>query len=246
MILQDKIAVVTGAGSGIGRAIALGLAGEGAHVVVHYHRSDAGAREVLEKILALGRKALLVQGDLSREEDVHKLVDASRDAFGRIDVLVNNAGLRTIVLCGRERCPVWEMKVTDWDRMIAVNLRGPFLLSKAVLPQMIKQGNGSIINISSGAGTKAVPGRSAYTASKHALEGFTKALAGEIKDTPVRVNTLAPGGMTNVDGRGGLPVGVIVPACVYLASDASRHLSGEAIIATRWNEEQGIKIAPGP
>jgi NAD(P)-dependent dehydrogenase (short-subunit alcohol dehydrogenase family) len=187
-----------------------------------------------------------VYGDLTLDADVHKLVEAAREAFGRIDVLVNNAGLRTIVLCGVERCPVLEMTVADWDRMMAVNIRAPFLLSKAVLPQMLKQGNGSIINISSGAGTKAVPGRSAYTASKHALEGFTKALAGELKDTPVRANTLAPGGMTNVDGRGGLPVGVIVPACIYLASDASRHLSGETIIARRWNEEQGIKIAPGP
>ncbi len=98
------------------------------------------------------------------------------------------------------------------------------------------------INISSNAGHKAVPGKSAYTASKHGLEGFTKALAEEVKDFNIRVNTLAPGGMTNVDSRGGMPVGVIVPACIFLASDESQGISGESIIATNWNKERGIKV----
>jgi 3-oxoacyl-[acyl-carrier protein] reductase len=242
MILKDKVAIVTGASTGIGRAIALGLAEEGAHVVINYNRSEAAAGEVFRQIEDMGRKPLLVKGDLALEEDVKKILSATIDAFGRIDILVNNAGLRTIVLCGVDRCPVLEMKIADWDRMIAVNLRGPFLMSKAVLPQMIKQKNGSIINISSGAGRKPVPGRSAYTASKHGLEGFTKALAVEVKDFNIRVNTLAPGGMTNVDARGGMPVGVIVPACIFLASDDSRGISGESVIATNWNEERGIKI----
>jgi 3-oxoacyl-[acyl-carrier protein] reductase len=242
MILKDKIAIVTGASTGIGRAIALGFAEEGANVVINYNRSEEAAKEVFRRSEEMGRKPLLVQGDMASEADVERLSSATMDAFGRIDILVNNAGLRTIVLCGVDLCPVLEMKIADWDRMIAVNLRGPFLMSKAVLPQMIKQKSGSIINISSGAGRKPVPGRSAYTASKHGLEGFTKALAVEVKDSHIRVNTLAPGGMTAVDARGGMPVGVIVPACIFLASDDSRDVSGESVIARIWNEERGIKI----
>jgi 3-oxoacyl-[acyl-carrier protein] reductase len=242
MKLKDKVAIVTGASLGIGKAIALGLAGEGAHVVVNYNRSAAAAAEVSSQISGMGRKALQIQGDLALEEDVRKIVSATLDIFGRIDVLVNNAGLRTIVLTGMDYCPVLKMEVKDWDRMIAVNLRGPFLMSKAVLPQMVEQKQGSIINISSNAGYRAVPGRSAYTASKHGLEGFTRALAVEVKEFNIRVNTLAPGGMVDVDGRGGMPVGVIVPASIFLASDESSHVSGESIHATKWNQERGIKF----
>jgi NAD(P)-dependent dehydrogenase (short-subunit alcohol dehydrogenase family) len=130
------------------------------------------------------------------------------------------------------------MEVKDWDRILAVNLRGPFLLSKAVLPQMIKQQQGSIINISSGAGHKAVPGKSAYSASKHALEGLSKSLAGEVRRYNIRVNALAPGGRVDVDGRGGMPADIIVPACLFLASDDARTVTGQSIIATQWNETQ--------
>ena len=241
MVLKDKVAIVTGASTGIGRAIALGLAGQGAHVVINYNRSAAAATEVFSQLKEMGRRSLLVQGDLALEEDVKKLVSATLDGFDRIDILVNNAGLRTFVVTGTDYCPVVKMEIKDWDRMIAVNLRGPFMMTKAVLPQMIKQRQGSIMNISSNAGYKPVPGKSAYTASKHALEGFTKALAVEVKEFNIRVNTLAPGGMVDVDGRGGMPVDVIVPASIYLASDDSREISGQTVIATRWNEERGIK-----
>ena len=207
-----------------------------------YNKSGDAAKKVFSQIKNIGQKALQVQGDVAIEEEVKKIVSKTLDTFGRIDILVNNAGLRTIVLCGVDYYPVLKMEAKDWDRMIAVNLRGPFLMSKAVLPQMIKQKEGSIINISSNAGHKAVPGKSAYTTSKHGLEGFTKALAEEVKDFNIRVNTLAPGGMTNVDGRGGMPVGVIVPACIFLASDESQGISGESIIATNWNKERGIKV----
>ncbi len=242
MLLKDKIAIVTGASLGIGRAIALALSGEGAHVVVNYHKSEDSAKEVFSQIAGMGRKAILVKGDVALEEDIQKIVSDTFKEFGGIDILVNNAGLRTITLFHREKCDVKEMEAKDWDRMIAVNLRGPFLMSKAVLPQMIKQRQGSIINISSGAGQKAVPGKSAYTASKYGLEGFTKALAGEVKDFNIRVNTLAPGGRVDIDGRGGMPVGTIIPACVFLASDDSQGISGEAIIATNWNKKRGIEV----
>jgi 3-oxoacyl-[acyl-carrier protein] reductase len=240
-MLEGKIAIVTGASTGIGKAIALGLAKEGANVAINYYKSEAAAKDIYTKTRKMGRNSLLVPGDVALEEDANQIVSSTLHTFGRIDILVNNAGLRTFVLCGVDKCPIMEMKIEEWDRMIAVNLRGPFLMSKAVLPHMIKQRSGSIINISSNAGYRAVPGRAAYTASKHGLEGFTKALAGEVKDFDVRINTLAPGGLTNVDGRGGMPVDVIIPSCNFLASDDSRHITGESIIATNWNREKGIK-----
>ena len=241
MILKDRVAVVTGARLGIGRALALGFAGEGAHIVINDIQNEDASKEVINQLRNMGRKAFHVQGDVALEEDVKKVVSLTLDTFGRIDILVNNAGLRTIVYLGVENCPVLDMEVKDWDRMIAVNLRGPFLMSKAVLPQMMKQKRGSIINISSRAGREGVPGKSAYCASKHALEGFTKALAGEVKDFNIRVNALDPGGRVDTDGLGGLPVSVIVPASIFLASDDSKGITGESITAKDWNKKRGIE-----
>lgn len=242
-MLKNKIALVTGARSGIGRAIALSLAREGADIILNDLMNDRAFESVSDQIAKMGRRVMSVAGDVASEGEVTRIVSSGMDALGGIDILVNNAGLRTVVLCGVDFHPLWKMSVAEWDRMIAVNLRGPFLMSKAVLPQMIKQRQGSIINISSNAGHKAVPGKSAYTASKHALEGFTKALAGEVEEFHVRVNTLAPGGMVNVDGRRGMRVETIIPACIFLASDASQDVSGATIIATKWNAERGIQLA---
>ena len=242
MILKDRVAIVTGARMGIGRALALGFAGEGAHIVINDIQNEEASKEVLSQIRNMGRKATHVQGDVALEEDVRRIVSATLETFGQIDILVNNAGLRTIAYLGVENCPVLDMEIKDWDRMIAVNLRGPFLMSKAVLPQMSKQKRGSIMNISSGAGLDGVPGKSAYCASKHGLEGFTKALAGEVKDLNIRVNALAPGGRVDTDGLGGLPVGVIVPVGIFLASDDSRGITGQSINAKAWNQQRGIKV----
>ena len=239
MILKDRVAIVTGARLGIGRALALGFAGEGAHIVINDIQNEDASKGLIKEVRNMGRKALFIQGDVALEEDVKRVVAATLDTFGRIDILVNNAGLRTIVHLGVENCPVMDMEVRDWDRMIAVNLRGPFLMSKAVLPEMIKRKRGSIINISSGAGREGVPGKSAYCASKHALEGFTKALAGEVKDFNIRVNALSPGGRVDTDGLGGLPVSVIVPAGIFLASDDSKGITGSSIIAGEWNKKRG-------
>lgn len=239
MILKDRVAIVTGARLGIGRALALGFAGEGAHIVINDIQNEDASKGLIKEVRNMGRKALFIQGDVALEEDVKRVVAATLDTLGRIDILVNNAGLRTIVHLGVENCPVMDMEVRDWDRMIAVNLRGPFLMSKAVLPEMIKRKRGSIINISSGAGREGVPGKSAYCASKHALEGFTKALAGEVKDFNIRVNALSPGGRVDTDGLGGLPVSVIVPAGIFLASDDSKGVTGSSIIAGEWNKKMG-------
>jgi 3-oxoacyl-[acyl-carrier protein] reductase len=241
MILENRVAIITGARLGIGRALALGFAGEGAHIVINDIQNEGASKEVIAQIRSKGRKALHARGDVALEEDVKRVVSATLDAFGRIDILVNNAGLRTIVYLGVENCPVLDMEVKDWDRIIAVNLRGPFLMSKAVLPQMIKQKQGSIINISSGAGRDGVPGKSAYCASKHGLEGFTKALAGEVRSFNIRVNALSPGGRVDTDGLGGLSVNGIIPAGIFLASDDSRGITGESIIAKDWNKKRGFE-----
>jgi len=242
MILKDRVAIITGARLGIGRALALGFAGEGAHIVINDIQNEDASKEVISQVRNMERKALHVQGDVALEDDVKKVVSATLDTFGRIDILVNNAGLRTIAYLGVENCPVLDLEVKDWDRIIAVNLRGLFLMSKAVLPQMVEQKRGSVINISSGAGLDGVPGKSAYCASKHGLEGFTKALAGEVKDSHIRVNALAPGGRVDTDGLGGLPVGVIVPAGIFLASDDSQGITGKSINAKDWNQERRLKV----
>jgi NAD(P)-dependent dehydrogenase (short-subunit alcohol dehydrogenase family) len=205
-ILKDRVAIVTGARLGIGRALAVGFAGQDANLVINDIRNEAASQEVIAQIRRMGRNVFHVQGDVALEEDVKRVVSATLGTFGRIDILVNNAGLRTIAYLSVENCPVVDLAVKDWDRMIAVNLKGPFLMSKAALPQVIRQKQGSIINISSGAGREGVPGKSAYCASKHGLEGFTKALAGEVKDFNIRVNALAPGGRVDTDGLGWLPV----------------------------------------
>jgi len=242
MILKDKVAIVTGGNQGIGKALAMGLAREGAKLVINYIENEGAAEDLLSQIKNIGQEAIKVRGDVALQEDVQRIVSESLSKFKKIDILINNAGLRTIAFLKKNSCPVVEMEVKDWDRMIAVNLRGPFLMSKQVIPQMKRQQNGSIINISSGAGVRAVPGKSAYSASKHGLEGFTKALAGELKDLNIRVNSLAPGGRVAVDGRGGLSVNVIIPACIYLASDDSINVTGETIVATEWNRSRGIDI----
>ena len=227
--IAGKVAIVTGAASGLGRVMALA-----------FHR--AGALVVLNDLVEIsplddfGEESLFVRGDVAKEAEAKNIVDQAYATFGRVDILVNNAGLRNLPFLGVDNCSVIDMEVHHFDRIIAVNLRGPFLLCRAVLPIMIKARQGSIINISSGAGQKGVPGKAAYSASKHGLEGFTKSLAEEVRNFGIRVNALAPGGRVDVDGRGGLPPEVIVPAALFLASDESSSVTGQTIVATKFNE----------
>ena len=179
MQLEDKVAVVTGAGRGIGRAIAIAYAKHGARVV-------CAARSMDElNAVAAETGGLAVHCDVASETDIRALMDGTRDQFGRIDILVNNAGAVA-------RLPVHELPVEDWDMVMNVNLRGLFLCTKYALPAMLEQGSGCIINISSGAGVVGPPNRSAYAASKHGVMGFTKTLVAEYLRRGIRSHVILP------------------------------------------------------
>ena len=186
MQLKGQVAVVTGSGRGIGRAIAKRFAAEGASVVVAA-RSETEVRRVAEEIREGGGKAAHIAADVSREADCEKIVRAAHDAFRRIDILVNNAGIYGPVR------PAEAIAPAEWDEVMAVNLRGPFLLSRLVLPEMYERGSGVILNIASVAAKAAFQLNSAYAASKAGLLGLTRTLAAEAARKGVRVNALCPG-----------------------------------------------------
>lgn len=186
MELEGKVAIVTGAGRGIGRAVAKKFAAEGASVLLAA-RSDAEIRAVAEEIRREGGKAEAVAADVSHEADCERIAAAARKAFGTIGILVNNAGIYGPVR------PVEKISADEWDDVIAVNLRGPFLLSRLVLPEMYKQGGGVILNVTSIAAKAAFQLNSPYAASKAGLIGLTHTLAAEAARKGVRVNAISPG-----------------------------------------------------
>ena len=201
--LHGKVALVTGVGGkyGLGRAIALRLAQEGADLIIndivsvrkgdHANASDdwQGLPDVVTEIETMGRKVLSVVADVSNADQVNAMIQQSVDHFGRIDILVCNAG----ALAGRDRVPVIELTEADWDRIQNVNVKGTFLCCKAVAPYMIRQGlGGRIITMSSVSGMKGSPRFAAYCASKFAVRGFTQALAHELAPYQITVNAICP------------------------------------------------------
>jgi 3-oxoacyl-[acyl-carrier protein] reductase len=186
VFLKGKVAIVTGGGRGIGRAIAKKFASEGASVVVSA-RSEDEIREVANEIRSEGGKAEAVTADVSRETDCERIAETARQSFGAIHILVNNAGVYGPVQ------PVEKISPGEWDEVIAVNLRGPFLLSRLVLPEMYGQGDGAILNVTSIAAKAAFPLNSPYAASKAGLIGLTRTLAAEAARKGVRVNAISPG-----------------------------------------------------
>ena len=184
--LKDKVAVVTGASRGIGKAAALALASQGAKVVVNYARSSDAAEAIVKQITEAGGEAIATEADVSQSEQVDNLIKTTLDKFGRIDVLVNNAGITKDTLLLR-------MKLEQWQAVIDLNLTGVFLCTKAVSKTMLKQRSGRIINIASVAGQMGNPGQANYSAAKAGVIGFTKTVAKELANRGVTVNAVAPG-----------------------------------------------------
>lgn len=184
--LTDCVAIVTGASRGIGRAIALALAAEGANVVVNYASSSTAAQEVVAAITEAGGTAVALQADVSKLEQVDGLLKDTMEKFGRVDVIVNNAGITRDTLLLR-------MKPEDWQAVIDLNLTGVFLCTRAVSKVMLKQKSGRIINIASVAGQMGNPGQANYSAAKAGVIGFTKTVAKELASRGITVNAVAPG-----------------------------------------------------
>jgi NAD(P)-dependent dehydrogenase (short-subunit alcohol dehydrogenase family) len=187
MRLQGKVAIVTGAGRGIGRATALALAREGAQVVL-VARSRAEIDAVAAETAGLGGQALPLVADVAEEADVIRMVAQALQTFGRVDILVNNAGVSVPFR------DVADFRLEDWNRILQVNLTGTFLCSRAVLPAMIRQGGGKIVNLGSLSSFVGFPGNSAYAASKAGIVMFTKCLAAEVKRHGIDVNAVCPSG----------------------------------------------------
>ncbi|MEE8382454.1 MAG: 3-oxoacyl-[acyl-carrier-protein] reductase [Thermodesulfobacteriota bacterium] len=186
MKLMGKVALVTGASRGLGKAIALQLAKEGAQVVVNYAKSAEKAREVVDAIQSAGGNALTMQTDVSNFEEVEKMVDAIYEKLGRIDILVNNAGVNRDEL-------LISMEKEDWNKVISTNLGGLFHCTKSVAKYMMLQKHGRIINISSIAGERGGRGQSNYAASKGGVNAFTRSVAMELAPKKITVNAVAPG-----------------------------------------------------
>ncbi|ELS31840.1 MULTISPECIES: 3-oxoacyl-[acyl-carrier-protein] reductase [Pseudanabaena] len=184
--LEGQVAIVTGASRGIGRAIAVALASEGAKVVVNYASSASAAEEVVAEIKTKGGEAIAIHADVSQESQVDSLIKSAIDSWGRVDILVNNAGITRDTLLLR-------MKLEDWQSVIDLNLTGVFLSTRAASKIMLKQKSGRIINIASVAGQMGNPGQGNYSAAKAGVIGFTKTVAKELASRGITVNAVAPG-----------------------------------------------------
>lgn len=184
--LQEKVVLVTGASRGIGKAIAVALASVGANVVVNYASSSTAAEQVVAEITEAGGKAIALQADVSQADQVETLIKTVMDKWGRVDVLVNNAGITRDTLLLR-------MKPEEWQAVIDLNLTGVFLCTRAVSKIMLKQRSGRVINIASVAGQMGNPGQANYSAAKAGVIGFTKTIAKELASRGVTVNAVAPG-----------------------------------------------------
>lgn len=189
MNLEGRNALVTGmskAGGGIGRAIAIELAKQGANVAVTGHSSLAAAESVADEIKAMGRSALAFQCDVSKSDQVENLISELLTSWGSLDIVVNNAGVTKDALLIR-------MSEDDWDKVIDINLKGTFLVTRSVIKPMIKQRRGKIVNITSVIGLIAHPGQANYSASKAGIIGFTRTIAKEVASRNIQVNAVAPG-----------------------------------------------------
>jgi 3-oxoacyl-[acyl-carrier protein] reductase len=236
---SQRIAVVTGASRGIGRAIALALGAAGCAVCVNYRAQAEAADEVVATISRAGGRAVAIQGDIAKRDDVDALFRQVQETLGPVSILVNNAGIRRDTLLLR-------LSDDDWDSVLDTNLRGAFMCTKAAMRSMVKARWGRVINISSVVGLVGNPGQANYAAAKAGLIGFTRAVAREVANRSITVNAIAPGFITTditedlpaelkariLDsipaGRFGAPEDV-ADVVAFLASDASRYITGQVL-----------------
>lgn len=238
-MLESKVALVTGASRGIGRAIALDLAKNGASVAVNFAGSEAKANEVVDEIKANGGNAFAIKADISNGDEVQHMIKEVISQFGKLDILVNNAGITRDNLLMR-------MKDTEWDDVINTNLKGVFLCTKGVTRQMMKQRSGRIINIASVVGVSGNAGQANYVAAKAGVIGLTKTTAKELASRNITVNAVAPGFITT-DMTDELPEDVkadllkqiplatlgepsdIANVVTFLASEKSKYITGQTV-----------------
>jgi NAD(P)-dependent dehydrogenase (short-subunit alcohol dehydrogenase family) len=231
MKLKDKVAIITGGGRGIGKAIAMHYAREGAKLAL-CARTSTELDQTIKELRGMNAEAEGWTCDVSLEEPVKAFVANAHKQLDRIDILVNNAGVMT------RPTPMTELDVKKWDYTIAVNLRGPFLITQAVLPIMMKQKAGSIINVSSMIGRGAYANFLAYATSKWGLEGFSQTLAAEARSSNIRVNSVEPGYVaTKLTGYSGSKPESVTEVFVFLASDESKSVTGKMLSSSGWKSQ---------
>lgn len=240
MRLEEKVAIVTGSSRNVGRGIALRLAEEGADIVVNYVSNKEAAGEAAKMIEDLGRKVIVIKANVSNYSEVEDMMKRTIDNFGKVNILVNNAGISN-------RTPIWDVSEEEFDKTISINLKGTFNCCKAVINHMRKQKSGKIINISALAGTSGLlPASVHYCASKAAIIGLTKSLAIHVAPYNITVNAIAPGQLDSPDIRWRTPeqmeelkrriplgrmgrIEEVAEAVVFLASENTSFITGETI-----------------
>jgi 3-oxoacyl-[acyl-carrier protein] reductase len=237
--LEGKVAIVTGASLGIGSACALDLAHNGADVAINYRKHDAEANAICEQIRSMGRRGLAVRADVANFQDAQNMVDTVVKEFGKVDILINNAGVNRDAV-------IWKMTEQQWDEALDINLKGYFNYLRAVAPLFKAQGSGKIVNITSINGIRGKFGQSNYTAAKAGIIGLTKTVARELAKSNVNCNAVAPGLIETdmmkqapedvkqkalaeiVLGRMGAPEEV-ASVVTFLCTERARHVTGEVI-----------------